>query len=80
VDSNGLAAAAATGAVTLRAVATRCGPGDCPTVYVTDRNTVVVQGYAVAPADAGISVPAGELLVEIPADLLPLAVHNLDQP
>jgi hypothetical protein len=31
---------------------------------------VIVQGYAVAPADAGVIVPEGELLVEIPVDIL----------
>jgi hypothetical protein len=47
-----------------------CAHGDCPTVYETDRGTVVVQGYPVDPAAVGLSVPAGESLVEIPAELL----------
>jgi hypothetical protein len=48
-----------------------CGPsGSCPTVYQTERQTVVVQGYAVTGDEAGVELPDGELLVEIPADLL----------
>lgn len=49
-----------------RPVATRCGSGSCPTVYRTDRDTVLVQGYA----STDLAVPDGELLVEIPEDLL----------
>jgi hypothetical protein len=47
-----------------------CGGGSCPTVYRTDRDTFVVQGYVVAPETAGVDVPAGEQLVEIPMALL----------
>ena len=47
-----------------------CGGGSCPTVYRTDRDTFVVQGYVVSPATAGVDVPAGEQLVEIPMELL----------
>jgi len=39
-------------------------------VYRTNRGTLVVQGYAVDPAQAGIDVPSGERLIEIPAELL----------
>jgi hypothetical protein len=46
-----------------------CVGGDCPTVYATDRGTLVVQGATVTDAE-GVSVPAGETLVEVPADLL----------
>lgn len=45
-----------------------CRDGTCPTIYATDRGTVVVQGYIVTDADA--TVPEGEALVEIPAELL----------
>ena len=45
---------------------TLCGNGSCPTVYRTDRGTVLVQG----PASAGVAVGDGELLVEIPRELL----------
>lgn len=58
----------------LELVTTLCGGGSCPTVYRTNRGTLVVQGYTVAPADAGIELPDGELLVEIPAELLAAAV------
>jgi hypothetical protein len=55
----------------LKLVRTSCAPsGTCPTVYQTERDSVVVQGYAVAGVEAGIDLPDGELLVEIPADLL----------
>jgi len=70
-------AEAATGTVVLRAVANGCSSGECPTVYVTDRDTAVVQGYLLRPEAAGVSVPDGESLVEIPLDLLGTAVRNL---
>lgn len=54
----------------LTQVAVACADAGCPTVYNTDRDTVVVQGYAVPSAEAGIDVPAGELLVEVPRSLL----------
>jgi hypothetical protein len=73
-------AEAATGPIVLRAVANECSSGECPTVYVTDRDTVVVQGYLLRPEAAGISVADGESLVEIPLDLLGTAVRNLPQP
>ena len=49
-----------------RLVVSRCGPGSCPTVYRTDRDTVLVQGYTAAD----LPVPDGEQLVEIPRELL----------
>ena len=57
-------------ALGLELVATLCGGGTCPTVYRTNRDTLVVQGYAVTAEAAGVKLPTGELLVEIPADLL----------
>jgi hypothetical protein len=59
-----------TPAVTLDLVATLCGAGECPTVYRTDRGTLVVQGYGFDPADAGLVLPSGERMVEIPLALL----------
>jgi hypothetical protein len=53
----------------LKLILTLCGGGSCPTVYRTNRGTLVVQGYAVDPEQAGIDVPDGERLIEIPADL-----------
>ncbi|GAA2644822.1 hypothetical protein [Paractinoplanes durhamensis] len=61
----------------LRPVANLCTAGNCPTVYVSGTGTLVVQGYAVPAERAGIDVPEGELLVEIPLDLLTEAVRNL---
>ena len=62
-------------APTLTLLTSLCGNGSCPTVYRTDRGTLVVQGYTVIPASTGIEVPAGEQLVEIPADLLAAAMR-----
>jgi hypothetical protein len=45
-----------------------CRDGTCPTIYETDRGTVVVQGYLVTDSD--VIPPEGEALVEIPAELL----------
>jgi hypothetical protein len=53
-----------------RLIVSACGTGTCPTIYRTDRGTVLVQGYPVTAAQAGVDLPPGELLVEIPADLL----------
>jgi hypothetical protein len=47
----------------------RCGSGGCPTIF-TNGDDVVVQGYAVDPAEAGINLPEGEILVRIPRSLL----------
>jgi len=44
-----------------------CRDGTCPTIYASDRGTIVVQGHVVTDAD--VTVPAGEALVEIPAEL-----------
>ena len=51
-------------------VADTCkAPKRCPTVYATDRGSIVVQGYIVRDAE-NVEVPSGEALVEIPIDLL----------
>jgi hypothetical protein len=63
--------------VPLRAVANMCSAGSCPTVYETGSGTLVVQGFAVTAESAGIDVPEGEMLVEIPVGLLAEAVRNL---
>jgi hypothetical protein len=46
-------------------------------VYASGSGTLVVQGYAVSAERAGIDVPDGEILVEIPFDLLTEAVRRL---
>ena len=63
----------------LRAVANQCANSSCPTVYVSGKESgsVVVQGYIVSAERAGITVPDGEMLVEIPLELLAEAVRNL---
>ena len=53
----------------LEHVTTLCGNGSCPTVYRTNRGTLVIQGYAVAGDQVGVDLPTGELLVEIPVEL-----------
>nr|WP_296074749.1 hypothetical protein [uncultured Actinoplanes sp.] len=64
------------GPVALTHLATVCGSGSCPTLYETNRGTYVVQGFVVG-AQAGIDVPDGESLVEIPAELLAEAIRTL---
>ncbi|BCJ55622.1 hypothetical protein Asp14428_70970 [Actinoplanes sp. NBRC 14428] len=61
----------------LELVTTHCGSNTCPTIYRSDRGTVVVQGYSVSAARAGVEVPDGELLVEIPPELLAEAARLL---
>lgn len=50
--------------------------GHSPTLYETDRGTIIVRGYAItdhqALADLG-EVPDGELDIEIPRELLRFA-------
>jgi hypothetical protein len=47
--------------------------GSCPSVYATDRDTFVIQGYRVVDAEAlsMMDIPAHETVVEIPRSLLP---------
>jgi hypothetical protein len=76
LDNKGVPDTAAGGsAPTLTLVTTLCGGGTCPTVYRTDRGTLVVQGYTVSAENVDIDLPAGEQLVEIPAELLAAAVQ-----
>jgi hypothetical protein len=49
-------------------LATTCDKKDCPTIYKTDRGTILVQGET--PTDHGLDIPAHENLVEIPMDLI----------
>ena len=46
-----------------------CSGKSCPTVYRTDRDTLVVQGYRVAD-EHGLDVPENETIVEIPSALI----------
>lgn len=61
----------------LRPIANICSSGACPTVYQADSGNLVVQGFSVSAGQAGVDLPAGESLVEIPAALLAEAVRNL---
>ena len=66
-----LAAATESGAdLQLKLVMTLCGSNTCPTIYRSDRGTLVVQGYSVSASRSGVDLPEGEQLVEIPAELL----------
>ena len=57
-----------------------CSGGACPTVYaVEDGVDVVVQGYPLQPAVAGVLVPAGESLVRVPRSVLIEAAARLTQ-
>jgi hypothetical protein len=46
---------------------TGCAGSNCPAVYETDRGTLAVQGWNL-PAGT-LETPAGEGIVEIPADV-----------
>jgi hypothetical protein len=51
-----------------------CWDGTCPTLYESDRGTIVVQGWIVSDSD--VTPPEGEALVEIPIELLKQAQAN----
>ena len=52
----------------MKVVAGGCFDGTCPTIYETERGTVVVQGQQINDSD--VTLGEGEVLVEIPAALL----------
>jgi hypothetical protein len=47
-------------------------PNDSPTLYETDRDTLLVQGYIVTDTEAlsGMRIPDGETVVEVPKRLM----------
>ena len=49
--------------------------GQSPTLYATDRGTLVVQGWRITDAEAlsGMTIPEHETAVEIPVALLRFA-------
>ncbi|MFF8601518.1 hypothetical protein ACF065_19930 [Streptomyces sp. NPDC015232] len=49
-------------------LAKSCDKRDCPTIYKTDRGTILVQGET--PTDHGLDIPDHETLVEIPVELI----------
>ena len=52
----------------MKVIAGGCVDTSCPTIYATERGTVVVQGQLVNDKD--VVLGDGEALVEIPAELL----------
>ncbi|MEU8817508.1 hypothetical protein [Actinoplanes sp. NPDC048796] len=61
----------------LEVLAGQCTGGTCPTVYRKDLHNVVVQGYALTGDAAGVALPDGEHLVEIPVDVLLAAADKI---
>jgi hypothetical protein len=55
----------------LRFLGKNSTPGDSPTLYVTDRDTYVIQGWKVFANDLlmQLDVPDGETVIEAPAEL-----------
>jgi hypothetical protein len=60
----------------LQRLAGVCVNNSCPTVYRTNRGSIVVQGYIVTAEEAGVDLSAGEMLVEIPEHLLTAALEG----
>lgn len=55
----------------VRQVATTpCDSSHCPTIFATDRDTVLVQGYVLAAPVPAVDLAEGETVVEIPRALL----------
>ncbi len=56
-----------------------CSGGTCPTAYVTDRGTAVVQGSVILDDEtlAQLNLPAGEAAVEVPLALLRAAAQEV---
>ncbi|WP_380285424.1 hypothetical protein [Kitasatospora purpeofusca] len=51
-----------------------CDDGDCPTLYLTDRGTLAVQGSRIA--EHSLRIPTHESLVEIPVELIRKAIRD----
>jgi hypothetical protein len=63
----------------LRFLGTDSQVGQCPTLYATDRDTYVVQGWKVTDPEALADlrdVLDGETFVEIPKELLRFAAND----
>ncbi|HUY52829.1 MAG TPA: hypothetical protein VMV92_45215 [Streptosporangiaceae bacterium] len=56
----------------LRFLGKESTPGDSPTLYETDRDTYVIQGWKVTDADAlsQMKIPGNEECVEVPKGLM----------
>ena len=63
----------------MRFIAADCKLGGCPTLYATDRDTVVVQGFLITDpsALATLHLPPDESAVEIPRSLIVRAAAEL---
>lgn len=61
----------------LQVVSIVCGNGSCPTIYRSNRGTLVAQGYRVSSIQAGVCLHADESLVEIPVELLVTAARSM---
>ncbi len=55
----------------LRFLGKNSNVGDCPTLYATDRDTYLVQGWKVFANDVlmQVDVPEGQTIVEVPTEL-----------
>ena len=53
-------------------------PSGSPTLYRTDRQSWVVQGWVVTDSDAlaAMNIPEGETCVEVPDRLVPFFQHH----
>ena len=58
----------------VRKLASSCDDGECPTLYATDRETLLVQGET--PVDHGLALPSHETVVEIPMELIRKAIRD----
>ena len=58
----------------VRKLISSCEDGECPTLYATDRETLLVQGEA--PIDHGLTLPGREMVVEIPMELIRKAIRD----
>jgi hypothetical protein len=63
-------------AMELRKLAGTCDDGTCPTVYLSDRNTFVLQGEAVPSAEGLVFAPH-EQAVELSVELVEEALRAL---
>lgn len=57
---------------------TESGDNGCPTLYATDHNTFVIQGWKLLDGEAlsQMDIPSHETAIEIPAALLRFAPCN----
>ncbi|WDO07538.1 hypothetical protein ME763_18835 [Streptomyces murinus] len=53
---------------------TTCELKNCPTIYATDRGTLLFQGET--PTNHGLKIPNHETLVEIPTELIRKAIRD----